>query len=313
MGPRPSAPRVEQYLDRRLTCSDLSGRRDLNPRPLDPQSSALPNCATARYLHRTQPPDLDQTRLHQILERTPINPIRICLVLLVLFVAAVCVPSLSQPDEAVDTREVVQTVLAQGESQLAQQREVVPAVLKRSENSKFFLVTPEGRVRWGMSEDALGALLGRSIGDGKSGFGGLGLRGVGGGGGGGIGLGGIGLFRPGKSPRVIGGTASVKGTLDKAVIRRVIRRHLAEVKYCYVTRGLVAKKGLKGTVRVQFIIGTKGYVASAKLHKTTLKHRATEQCILAAVRRWRFPKPEGGGIVVVTYPFLFKPPPGKGK
>ena len=26
----------------------LSGRRDLNPRPLDPQSSALPNCATSR-------------------------------------------------------------------------------------------------------------------------------------------------------------------------------------------------------------------------------------------------------------------------
>ena len=27
-----------------------SGWRDLNPRPLDPQSSALPNCATARRL-----------------------------------------------------------------------------------------------------------------------------------------------------------------------------------------------------------------------------------------------------------------------
>ncbi len=26
----------------------MSGRRDLNPRPLDPQSSALPNCATSR-------------------------------------------------------------------------------------------------------------------------------------------------------------------------------------------------------------------------------------------------------------------------
>jgi hypothetical protein len=26
----------------------LSGRRDLNPRPLDPQSSALPSCATSR-------------------------------------------------------------------------------------------------------------------------------------------------------------------------------------------------------------------------------------------------------------------------
>ena len=27
---------------------DWSGRRDLNPRPLDPQSSALPDCATPR-------------------------------------------------------------------------------------------------------------------------------------------------------------------------------------------------------------------------------------------------------------------------
>jgi hypothetical protein len=26
-----------------------SGRRDLNPRPLDPQSSALPSCATSRH------------------------------------------------------------------------------------------------------------------------------------------------------------------------------------------------------------------------------------------------------------------------
>ena len=62
------------------------------------------------------------------MKRMPINHIRIYLVLLVLFAAAGCVPSLSQPDEAVDTREVVQTVLAQVESQLAQRREVVPAV-----------------------------------------------------------------------------------------------------------------------------------------------------------------------------------------
>ena len=30
----------------------LSGGRDLNPRPPDPQSGALPNCATARALVR---------------------------------------------------------------------------------------------------------------------------------------------------------------------------------------------------------------------------------------------------------------------
>src|SRR5579862_8912201 len=32
----------------RVEFEKLSGRRDLNPRPLDPQSSALPSCATSR-------------------------------------------------------------------------------------------------------------------------------------------------------------------------------------------------------------------------------------------------------------------------
>ena len=37
--------------------SDQSGRRDLNPRPLDPQSSALPSWATSRCARRTHPPN----------------------------------------------------------------------------------------------------------------------------------------------------------------------------------------------------------------------------------------------------------------
>ena len=36
--------------DRKTDPDYLSGWRDLNPRPLDPQSSALPNCATARLI-----------------------------------------------------------------------------------------------------------------------------------------------------------------------------------------------------------------------------------------------------------------------
>src|SRR5438552_17746432 len=38
-----------------IVARDWSGRRDLNPRPLDPQSSALPGCATPRRSsNRTQ-------------------------------------------------------------------------------------------------------------------------------------------------------------------------------------------------------------------------------------------------------------------
>ncbi len=57
-------PRV--FSKQPLTCDfDPSGRQDLNLRPLDPQSSALPNCATSRVLtraladYRTSPADTE--------------------------------------------------------------------------------------------------------------------------------------------------------------------------------------------------------------------------------------------------------------
>jgi hypothetical protein len=30
-----------------------------------------------------------------------------------------------------------------------------------------------------------------------------------------------------------------------------------------------------------------------------------ESCLVGAVRRWEFPKPTGGGLVIATYPFTF--------
>jgi hypothetical protein len=44
----------------------LSGRRDLNPRPLDPQSSALPNWATSRAFTRT----CNHAGVHTLAHRT---------------------------------------------------------------------------------------------------------------------------------------------------------------------------------------------------------------------------------------------------
>lgn len=46
----------------------------------------------------------------------------------VLFAATACMPSLSQPNQDVDTQQIVETVLAQVESKLAQQDETVPVV-----------------------------------------------------------------------------------------------------------------------------------------------------------------------------------------
>ncbi len=159
------------------------------------------------------------------------------------------------------------------------------------------------------------------------GYGGLGLRGSGTGGGGTgegmIGLGSIdkmghggGSGSPGYgsgsgrfgqasgAPVVRPGAAEVRGSLDRTVIQTVIRRRLNEVRFCY-EQSLARRPGLRGQVTVRFTIGAAGAVIAADVGRGTLGDAPAEACIAAAVRRWVFPRPAGGGIVVVTHPFHF--------
>ena len=149
---------------------------------------------------------------------------------------------------------------------------------------------------------------GGGTGEGTIGLGNLGTIGKGGGGGGlsgyGRGAGGLGGRRA-SSPDVVPGTAEVRGSLDKEIIRRIIRRHINEVKFCY-ERELVRNAGLVGRVMIQFTIAGTGQVMASLVQSSTLNSMPVEQCIAQAVRRWEFPKPQGGGIVVVTYPFVLK-------
>jgi len=105
--------------------------------------------------------------------------------------------------------------------------------------------------------------------------------------------------------RIVAGNAEVRGSLSKEIIRRIIRRHLNEVKHCYQS-GLAKDPGLSGQVVVQFTVGATGQVVMSKIQSSTMKSPAVESCITQAVRRWLFPKPEGGGIVIVSYPFVLK-------
>ncbi len=174
---------------------------------------------------------------------------------------------------------------------------------------------------------ALGALMGDQIGE-NFGFGGLGLRGTGRGGGGTgegtIGLGNLGTIghgggggsgsgygrgaggfrgRAARVPRIRSGNADVRGSLSKEVIRRVIRRHINEVKFCYEQQ-LNQRPDLEGRVTVRFIISPTGAVQNALVQNSSLGNQAVEGCVAAAVRRWTFPAPDGGGIVIVNYPFM---------
>src|SRR6476619_3930209 len=58
---------------------------------------------------------------------------------------------------------------------------------------------------------------------------------------------------------------------------------------------------------VQSTIAASGVVIAAVIQNSTLGNAQVENCTVQAVRRWEFPKPLGGGIVIVAYPFVLTP------
>jgi hypothetical protein len=168
------------------------------------------------------------------------------------------------------------------------------------------------------AQDVLGG-IGNQIGQ-AYGVGGLGFVGTGSGGGGTgegtIGLGNLGTIgkaggassgsRRAGAPEVKPSEITVRGALDKEIIRRIIRRHINEVRFCY-EQALVKKPTLAGRTVVQFTIAASGQVLTSVMQSSTLGSPQAESCIVQAVKRWEFPKPEGGGLVIVSYPFSLAP------
>lgn len=147
---------------------------------------------------------------------------------------------------------------------------------------------------------------GGGTGEGTIGLGNTGLIGKGDGGGTGSGYGrgaGAGFGGRGVSvPTVRQAKATVTGALDRDIIRRIVRAHINEVRYCY-NQGLARDPGLGGRVAVNFTIDGDGKVPVSVVGESTLKDDVVATCIALAVKRWTFPKPKSG-TVEVNYPFV---------
>jgi TonB family protein len=107
---------------------------------------------------------------------------------------------------------------------------------------------------------------------------------------------------PSARPRVEAGSADVRGSLSREIVRRVVRRHINEIRFCY-EQALHRDATRAGTVVVSFVIASSGSVQSATVASSTLGAADAETCIARAVQRWAFPAPSGGGVVLVTLPF----------
>lgn len=154
--------------------------------------------------------------------------------------------------------------------------------------------------------DGLGlfGIDGGAIGIGSLGRVGTGLGG--GSAGSGAGLGTLGT-RP--RPDVATGNATQQGALDKDVIRRVIRRSLSRIRYCY-ERELLKDPNLAGRVSVRFVIRPDGTVTGVSDGGSSLPSEEAKACVRRAISALVFPRPKGGGVVTVTYPFIFAPGAG---
>ncbi len=143
----------------------------------------------------------------------------------------------------------------------------------------------------GGTAEGLGGLGTKGRGSGASGYG------SGGGNFGAKGEGGIGR---------IGGDPIILGALDKSLIDAVIKRHMNQIRYCY-QRELTKNPSLGGKIVVKFVIAKDGSVSSASTKSSTMGSPAVESCINGRFLRFQFPEPKGGGIVIVSYPFIFSP------
>jgi len=97
----------------------------------------------------------------------------------------------------------------------------------------------------------------------------------------------------------------VVGGLDRSVIERVIRRNLGDINYCYERR-LNARPNLSGIFEAEFFIGANGRVQRSKSRRSTLADSRLNNCINKSIKTWRFPRPVGGTVVKVNYPFILK-------
>jgi len=103
------------------------------------------------------------------------------------------------------------------------------------------------------------------------------------------------------------GSEAQTSSLSKEEIQTVVRKHRDELRACYEQE--VAKvKGLRGKIDVNWVIAADGSVFSAGINESTIKNENVENCVLNAIKDWRFPAPKRGMVRVSTYPFVFELP-----
>lgn len=109
----------------------------------------------------------------------------------------------------------------------------------------------------------------------------------------------------GGSAIALGDEANVASGLDRDQIAEVIQRNIGQVRFCY-EQGLQGNPALSGRVAMNFVINKAGQVSTADVANTTINNKVIEDCLMMRLKSWKFPLPQGGVEVKVTFPFVLR-------
>ena len=99
----------------------------------------------------------------------------------------------------------------------------------------------------------------------------------------------------------------VLGGMDPDVIRRILKEHIPQFRYCYQKELDRVKSPMSGVLKLNFIIGSSGHVTKAGVSARTALPVRLKGCVVNVLRGIKFPAPLGGGVSEVNQPINFYP------
>lgn len=102
--------------------------------------------------------------------------------------------------------------------------------------------------------------------------------------------------------------AASRGSLGSTAVGRFVRERNAQLQFCYED-ARTADAALAGTIAVAVTLDDAGRVAASDIARRSWSGDggAVERCVLATVRRWRFPAPEADDARAHSFVVVFTP------
>jgi hypothetical protein len=121
-----------------------------------------------------------------------------------------------------------------------------------------------------------------------------------------VGAGSLAISKNGTETSYIETTTKVLGAIDPELIRKLLREHIPQFRFCYQRELNSGNESLRGVFDIMFKINASGKGNSVSLiTKGKGFSKKGQDCIAKVIGMINFPRPKGGGVVDVRQPMNF--------